>query len=83
MLAFVVRFLTKRFIWEYMHNEDLRYEHTTRFADGNWHRFEILDISNPRRDIKEEERFDDSIRWGDVFFVLFSVTGNVFNSKVN
>ena len=77
-IAFVVRFLTKRFICEYMKNEDLRYEHATRFSDGNWHRFEILDISNLRRDCKEEQRFDDSIKWGDVFFILFSVTGEYY-----
>lgn len=44
--AFVVRFVTKRFIWEYPNDKHTCYEHDAYYGDGESHRFEILDLSN-------------------------------------
>ena len=79
--AFVVRFVTKRYICEYMRNQHSCYEHEVTFGDGNSHRFEILDLSDCRRiDEKAEKQFEEHIKWGDVFFLMFSITGTQFYS---
>lgn len=74
--AFVVRFVTRRFISEYMNDKHTCYEHDAAYSDGETHRFEILDLSNPvlqsAEDEKGEKDFEDNIRWGDAFMLLYS-----------
>ena len=62
-----------------MRNQHSCYEHEVTFGDGNSHRFEILDLSDCRRiDEKAEKQFEEHIKWGDVFFLMFSITGTQF-----
>ena len=83
-LAFVVKFVTKRFIHEYLHNQNSRYVHEMEFKDGNRHHFEILDLSkrvgaeqqlSSSDDDNAQDEFEDQLRWGDVFFLMFSILG--------
>ena len=63
-----------------MRNQHSCYEHEVTFGDGNSHRFEILDLSDCRRiDEKAEKQFEEHIKWGDVFFLMFSITGIQFS----
>ena len=80
--AFVVRFVTGRFINEYLHHQNSRYEHEMLFNDGSRHRFEILDLaSRLKRHMSESDddaaqnEFEDHLRWGDVFFLMYSTIG--------
>ena len=106
----MVKFVTRRYISEYLHYENSRYEHEMEFSDGNRHSFEILDLSSQRTgkrslnfnfppsdyprqkseqkvsrskckvsnesesdDDQAQSDFEDHLRWGDVFFLMFSI----------
>lgn len=73
----MVRFVTRRFISEYSSDKHQFYEHDVEYSDGENHRFEILDLSNSvlknAQDSKDEKEYEDHIRWGDAFMLLFSV----------
>ena len=53
------------------------------FKDGNRHHFEILDLSSrgvehrvsSSDDDQAQDEFEDQLRWGDVFFLMFSISG--------
>lgn len=59
-----------------MNDKHTCYEHDAAYSDGETHRFEILDLSNPvlqsAEDEKGEKDFEDNIRWGDAFMLLYS-----------
>ncbi|CAG5103978.1 Oidioi.mRNA.OKI2018_I69.chr1.g1027.t1.cds [Oikopleura dioica] len=85
--AFVVRFVTKRFISEYMSDRHSCYEHELTYTGGEKHYFEIMDLSNKvLKDPDNEkggEEFDDHIKWGDAFLLMYSTTDRVSFNEVS
>ncbi|XP_013409141.1 ras-related and estrogen-regulated growth inhibitor [Lingula anatina] len=67
--ALIVRFLTKRFIWDYDPTLECTYKHQTTIDDENV-ALEILDTAGLDDPINKEGH----IRWGDGFIVVYSVT---------
>ncbi|XP_071941247.1 ras-related and estrogen-regulated growth inhibitor-like [Antedon mediterranea] len=66
--AITVRFLTKRFIGEYGHEQETKYHHQTKI-DGDIVSMEILDINS-------QDIFTDTqlIEWADGIMLVYSVT---------
>ena len=72
--ALIVRLLTKRFITEYMNYKYLKYEYAST-VNGKQHRYEILDLSTYNRGLyKNDAMFDEHIKWGELFFLVYSIT---------
>ncbi|CAG9134404.1 unnamed protein product [Plutella xylostella] len=67
--AAVVRYLTKRYIGEYSSTGDFLYQHKATF-DGATSDVEILDTCN----CAKRGCLAEHLRWGDAFFVVYSVT---------
>lgn len=69
--AFVVRFITRRYIVDYDKGSDSRYKHEM-IVDSDTVLFEILDSSSPiTLNIK---RFDFASHITDLFLVMYSIT---------
>ena len=72
----MVRFVTRRFISEYINDRHTCYEHNAVYSNGDNQPFEILDLSNPvlqlAQDEKTEKNFENQIKWGDVFMLMYS-----------
>lgn len=69
--AFVVRFITRRYIVDYDKGSDSRYKHEM-IVDTDTVLFEILDSSSPiTLNIK---RFDFASHVTDLFLVMYSIT---------
>ncbi|XP_022245126.1 ras-related and estrogen-regulated growth inhibitor-like isoform X1 [Limulus polyphemus] len=67
--ALVVRFITKRFIWEYDPTLECTYRHTTMVDDENVS-MEILDTAGKGESIHQE----GNINWGEGFLLVYSTT---------
>lgn len=68
--ALVVRFLTKRFIWEYDSSQERTYRHQT-VIDEEQVLLEILDTAGPAKD--DSIHREGLIRWADGFIVVYAV----------
>ncbi|XP_019638118.1 PREDICTED: ras-related and estrogen-regulated growth inhibitor-like [Branchiostoma belcheri] len=69
--ALCVRFLTRRYIGEYEPNKESTYT-TDTVVDGETIHLEILDTA--RKHQNEKVSLDASIKWGDGFIIMYSVT---------
>ncbi|KAK3102213.1 hypothetical protein FSP39_009638, partial [Pinctada imbricata] len=67
--ALVVRFLTKRFIWEYDPTLECTYRHTVNLDDEQA-TLEILDTAGDADTIQREGQ----VRWADGFVLVYSIT---------
>ncbi|XP_070557521.1 ras-related and estrogen-regulated growth inhibitor-like [Ptychodera flava] len=67
--ATVVRFLTRRFIWEYDPTLEFTYRHQA-VIDDEQVSMEILDTAGQENNIHREGH----VRWGDGFLVVYSIT---------
>jgi hypothetical protein len=66
-----VRFVTRRFITEYSSNSNQCYEHDVTYADGQHHRFQIIDVTNSLKDdhdTKHDKELDHHIKWAGIDF---------------
>lgn len=68
--ALVVRFLTKRFIWEYDSSQERTYRHQT-VIDEEHVLLEILDTAGPAKD--DSIQREGMIRWADGFVIVYAV----------
>ncbi|XP_071501683.1 ras-related and estrogen-regulated growth inhibitor-like [Diadema setosum] len=68
--ATIVRYLTKRFIWEYDPTLEFVYRHQTS-VDDEVVSMEILDTAGQEIDTIQRE---GHVRWGDGFLVIYSIT---------
>lgn len=66
--ALVVRFLTRRFIWEYDPTLECTYKHTT-VVDEETVTMEILDTAGQEETIHKEGH----VRWADGFVLVYSI----------
>ncbi|KAK3594023.1 hypothetical protein CHS0354_040776 [Potamilus streckersoni] len=66
--ALVVRFLTRRFIWEYDPTLECTYKHHTT-VDDEAVTMEILDTAGPQYTIHREGH----VRWGDGFVLVYGI----------
>ncbi|KAK6190066.1 hypothetical protein SNE40_002005 [Patella caerulea] len=67
--ALVVRFLTRRFIWEYDPTLECSYKHTTNI-DEEPVVMEILDTAGQEENINRE----GYVKWADGFILVYSIT---------
>ncbi|XP_077565421.1 ras-related and estrogen-regulated growth inhibitor [Stigmatopora nigra] len=67
--ALVVRFLTRRFIWEYDPTLESTYRHQANI-DDEVVTMEILDTAGQ----EDSQQKEGHIRWGDAFMVVYDIT---------
>ncbi|ESO97655.1 hypothetical protein LOTGIDRAFT_104078 [Lottia gigantea] len=67
--ALVVRYLTKRFIWEYDPTLESTYKHTTNIDEEQVY-MEILDTAGQEENISRESY----VKWADGFILVYSIT---------
>ncbi|ELU15105.1 hypothetical protein CAPTEDRAFT_215951 [Capitella teleta] len=77
-VAFVVRYLTKRFIGEYDANKEMLYTHKTTY-EGNELNIDILDTANDGG----EELLSTHVTWADGIVLLYSVTDRSSLSRLD
>ncbi|XP_033101840.1 ras-related and estrogen-regulated growth inhibitor-like isoform X2 [Anneissia japonica] len=66
--ALTVRFITRRFIWEYDPTLEMTYRHRTFFASEMTPvDFEILDTAG------QENKTEDKIKWADAYIIVYSI----------
>ncbi|XP_071943593.1 ras-related and estrogen-regulated growth inhibitor-like [Antedon mediterranea] len=66
--ALTVRFITRRFIWEYDPTLEMTYRHRTFFAsEMSPVDFEILDTAG------QETKTEDKIKWADAYIIVYSI----------
>ena len=70
----MVRFVTRRFISEYMNDRHTCYEHDAVYTDGESHRFDILDLSNPVLQNAEDEKAERDFE--AEFKIICRIQGN-------
>lgn len=70
--ALVVRFICKRFIWNYDPTLESTYKHHVTFDDEQ-HNIEVLDTAGCW-DTEERSRLEANIRWGEAFIIVYDVT---------
>ena len=57
-----------------MNYKYLKYEYAST-VNGKQHRYEILDLSTYNRGLyKNDAMFDEHIKWGELFFLVYSIT---------
>ncbi|KAK2142269.1 hypothetical protein LSH36_979g02080 [Paralvinella palmiformis] len=66
--ALVVRYLTKRFIWEYDPTLEYAYRHQTQ-VDEELANLEILDTAG----LDDSPCYESHLKWGDGFMIVYSV----------
>ncbi|KAI8499606.1 hypothetical protein Bbelb_226570 [Branchiostoma belcheri] len=70
--ALVVRYLTRRFIWEYDPTLEFSYKHQT-LVDDDVVSMEILDTAGQLYG-DNRRQWEGHVRWGDGFLLVYSVT---------
>ncbi|XP_072165556.1 ras-related and estrogen-regulated growth inhibitor-like [Diadema setosum] len=66
--AFTVRFVTRRFIWEYDPTLEMIYRHRAFFPEETAPvDFEILDTAG------QEDKTEEKMRWADAFIIVYSI----------
>ncbi|MBN3303725.1 ras-related and estrogen-regulated growth inhibitor [Amia ocellicauda] len=71
--ALCVRFVTKRFIGEYDHKKEVTYR-CRKVVDKEAVDLEILDTANKKCVGVAANSLETSIKWGDGFLIMYSVT---------
>ncbi|KAK1159695.1 ras-related and estrogen-regulated growth inhibitor [Acipenser oxyrinchus oxyrinchus] len=71
--ALCVRFITKRFIGEYDHKKEVTYR-CRKVVDKEAIDLEILDTANKKCVGPAASSLESSIKWGDGFLIMYSVT---------
>lgn len=71
--ALCVRFITKRFIGEYDHKKEVTYR-CRKVVDKEAIDLEILDTANKQCVGPAASSLESSIKWGDGFLIMYSVT---------
>lgn len=70
--ALTVRFLTRRFIWEYDKNLEMTYRHHMTL-DGQYVALDIMDTAGENT----EEKLVKLASFGELFFILYSITDRI------
>lgn len=68
--ALTVRFMTRRFIWDYDPNLESKYSFSST-VDGEAVQFEIIDTAGQD---EGSARIEENIKWADAFILVYSIT---------